>query len=311
MSVILPPDVTAIYGTINNDYLVGTSGLDVIFGYGGHDRLLGRSAKDELRGGSGHDRLFGESGNDALYGELGNDTLDGGDGDDHLDGGDGDDLMTGGAGTDTFYGGAGDDGVDYTYHVGGNRINLDTGRAESVSGPTVERLFSIERVYTGAGRDIVTGNAADNYVQTNGGVDFVYGGDGDDTIYGGDGSDTLRGDRGDDRVYGGGGNDTLRSGPGNDLLTGGSGADRFEIVLADHDDTHSIADLASIDRIRIFNLDDPDMDASAFDTNGSNHVDADDENSEIVGGNLVLHTSSDGRIVLFGISSFSTDQLLF
>lgn len=102
-------------------------------------------------------------------------------------------------------------------------------------------MFSgIENIYTGSGNDTVTGDAFDNYINTQNGNDTVNGGDGNDTAIGGDGNDRLRGDGGDDRLYGGAGDDTLTGGSGVDRLYGDAGADRLigdsgDDILYGHD----------------------------------------------------------------------------
>jgi len=55
--------------------------------------------------------------------------------------------------------------------------------------------------------------------------DRVFAGAGDDIVLGGAGRDRLRGGRGDDVLLGGAGDDRLRGGQGNDVLDGGAGDD--------------------------------------------------------------------------------------
>ncbi|MGP6086124.1 M10 family metallopeptidase C-terminal domain-containing protein [Antarctobacter jejuensis] len=55
----------------------------------------------------------------------------------------------------------------------------------------IARGAVIENAITGSGDDAVTGNAANNDIQTGAGVDTITGGAGDDTIDGGAGNDTL------------------------------------------------------------------------------------------------------------------------
>ena len=63
------------------------------------------------------------------------------------------------------------------------------------------------RIFTGAGDDVIYGNSA---------VDTVNAGAGDDVIYGGEGDDLLVGGAGDDTLHAGTGNDTLRGDAGVD-----------------------------------------------------------------------------------------------
>lgn len=122
MAVIDLTTDSSIFGTAEDDVVLGSErgnffmaggGNDIIFGRGGDDTIFGGS----FNGGSGDDIIFGEGGNDTLVGEYGNDILDGGAGNDTLSGdgptnpggpggfsrGGGEiDILTGGAGKDTF-----------------------------------------------------------------------------------------------------------------------------------------------------------------------------------------------------------------
>jgi cysteinyl-tRNA synthetase, unknown class len=109
-----------VYGTANNDSLVGGSLIDRLFGEAGDDTLQGQAGDDYLAGNRGNDRLdagddwdfvYGEwgddsinggNGNDQLWGNDDNDTIDGDAGDDRLIGDRGNDILTGGAGRDIF-----------------------------------------------------------------------------------------------------------------------------------------------------------------------------------------------------------------
>ncbi len=115
-----PPRNTEIYGTANNDLLVGTDLIDRLFGaegddtlngQGGDDYLAGNIGNDQISGGNdwdiaygewGNDSISGGSGNDMLWGNDDNDTISGDDGDDRICGDRGDDILTGGAGRDIF-----------------------------------------------------------------------------------------------------------------------------------------------------------------------------------------------------------------
>ncbi|MCW2239320.1 calcium-binding protein [Azospirillum canadense] len=91
---------SAIFGTIDNDFIWAKSGSDVVRAGSGNDIVFGRAGKDEL---------FGEAGNDTLYGGNQVDHLEGGPGNDLLCGGNGDDLFFFYSGQDTFVGGSGHD----------------------------------------------------------------------------------------------------------------------------------------------------------------------------------------------------------
>jgi len=107
-----------IWGTDNDDLIIGADGQYTIYGLAGNDTLLGAGGDDELNGdagddfldgGEGDDRLTGHDGNDTLLAGGGNDWLWSGDGDDSLSGGDGDDMLIAFGGRDTLDGGAGND----------------------------------------------------------------------------------------------------------------------------------------------------------------------------------------------------------
>ena len=200
----------------------------------GADRLYGYGGNDYLNGGGGNDYISGGTGNDSLYGGNGNDSLYGGDGNDYLDGGYGYDILSGGSGIDT---------VSYTFYNGAVNASLTTGIVSFPgNGTGVDRLYSIENIYTGNGNDRVTGSSANNVISTRGGNDYVNAGAGNDTIYGGDGNDSLYGGDGSDRIYGGGGNDYIQGGYGLDYIDGGSGVDTLSYT---YNNTSNInADLA-------------------------------------------------------------------
>lgn len=84
----------SVYGSEDDNILMGLAGDDVIYGNGGDDNL---------NGGTGHDRLEGSWGDDILFGAGGRDILIGGSGDD---------SMRGGQGADVFVFQAYGDGVD-------------------------------------------------------------------------------------------------------------------------------------------------------------------------------------------------------
>jgi len=163
-----------IYGTSNDDFLVGGDGDDFIYGLNSQDQLYGGAGNDLLDGGDGDDTLYGGVGNDALYGGSAQDRLYGEEGDDSLYGGDGD---------DTLYGGDGNDFLD-----GGE--NNDT-------------------LYGGAGNDSLYGSAGDDALYGGEGSDFLDGGSGHDRLFGEAGDDTFVFDIDDMIVDGGSGWDTV------------------------------------------------------------------------------------------------------
>lgn len=94
--------IITVYGTENDDIIVGNHQRNFIYGGGGNDTLYGGSNRDILSGGAGDDILYGGTGNDQLVGGDGNDLLYGGNGNDTLYGERGTNSLYGGEGADTF-----------------------------------------------------------------------------------------------------------------------------------------------------------------------------------------------------------------
>lgn len=103
----------------------------------------------------------------------------------------------------------------------------------------IARNVVIENAITGAGNDILTGNAVANMLSAGDGNDFLRGGEGNDELiggknadelYGGQGNDVLRGGNGFDSIFGGVGEDVLFGALGTDKLSGGSGSDAFRFT---------------------------------------------------------------------------------
>lgn len=148
-----------------------------------------RSYIENAIGGSGNDVLIGNSVKNAIYGGSGND---------NLYGGSGNDILKGGAGADRLFGGVGLDTAIYAGSKSG--ISLDL----SVKGTRGEALGdtfnSIEGVLGTAFNDIISGNAAANFLHGGGGNDLLSGKAGNDTLTGGTGADVLNGGLGFDTV---------------------------------------------------------------------------------------------------------------
>jgi Ca2+-binding RTX toxin-like protein len=190
-----------LIGDTGNDCISGGNGNDTVAGGAGNDRLDGGAGGDILRGDGGDDRIDGGEGNDVLDGGSGNDTLSGGTGNDNVDGGDGNDRLEGGAGNDVLAGGAGDDHIDggcgddvvvlsvdagHDVISGGagndtldlsqivfdENVDLPDGIVEIGDGQTA-RIFEIENVRGGHGRDRLVADAH---------VNIMEGGDGNDTF---------------------------------------------------------------------------------------------------------------------------------
>lgn len=164
-----------------------------------------------ITGTAGTDTLTGTGGNDILLGLDGNDTLTGGGGADSLIGGNGDDRLYVDAADLLIDGGA---GYDTVYVRGSAGVTLDMAAA------------SVERVFGGAGGDVITAAGAAQGVS-------IVGGNGDDVLTGSDFADYLSGGLGNDTLVGGAGDDTLVGGGGADTLIGGDGNDRLTVDEAD------------------------------------------------------------------------------
>ncbi|CUH36785.1 Calcium-dependent protease precursor [Jannaschia seosinensis] len=112
-------------------------------------------------------------------------------------------------------------------------VVLDMDETLEVDGTTWARIApgQFEKVVTGSGGDVVTGNAGANVIHGMQGDDRLSGGAGADTIYGGLGNDILFGGDGDDVLFGGNsrqdGDDIIFGEGGNDRIYGGHGIDRL------------------------------------------------------------------------------------
>ena len=190
-------------GTDTANFIVG--GLNVVVnlsilgpqntGYG-VDTLV---SIENVSTGAGDDRLFGSTLNNAMSSGKGDDTISSGDGQDSLYGEGGDDLLAAGFGNDVIDGGAGRDTANFVAGGLAAKVDLNLLGVQN-TGYGIDKLISIESIYSGTGNDRLIGNAEANMFTSN---------------------------EGDDRMTGGGGNDTLIGGDGNDTLSGGAGADTF------------------------------------------------------------------------------------
>ncbi len=82
-----------------------------------------------------------------------------------------------------------------------------------------------DTLYGGAGNDVLRGGSDSDTLYGGAGNDLMDGGDGDDILYSEVGNDTIYGGDGSDKLYGDTGNDMLYGDTGNDVLNGGSGND--------------------------------------------------------------------------------------
>ncbi|MEO1975832.1 MAG: M10 family metallopeptidase [Paracoccaceae bacterium] len=108
------------------------------------------------------------------------------------DGGPGADVAPGALAM-TIYDHGGHDTIDVSPSNAAQRITLVGGQASDLEGYTGNLLIMpgtvIEDLFTGAGNDALTGNAAGNLLDAGGGNDTLQGGAGNDTLIGGAGND--------------------------------------------------------------------------------------------------------------------------
>jgi Ca2+-binding RTX toxin-like protein len=160
-----------------------------IFLAGGNDSFVPNNAPFflSLGGGDGDDVITGGPRRDSMDGGSGNDQLFGGDGGDDLNGG-GTAFTTGGSDlTD------GQGGFDTSIFVRTTAVNVslndqpDDGFAGEGDNAIVERVLS------GEGDDVLSGNPQANTLSGGGGSDLITGLEGNDFVDGGDGDDSLDG----------------------------------------------------------------------------------------------------------------------
>ncbi len=191
-----------------------------------------------IHGGSGDDAIFGGPDGDSIFGDAGNDEITGGGGNDVMNGGAGDDIFHKGTVTndqETFNGGAGSDTVIFdttgVTFPDDTRFEADliTGDGGVFGNPDNRDVFSSIENYTFIGPQAIylTGNSADNRLESGDGDDDLRGERGNDYLIAGAGDDVLQGNSGDDFLFGGAGDDILFGGTGLDRLYGGAGRDVF------------------------------------------------------------------------------------
>lgn len=166
-----------VFGTDNDEDLIGTAGADVLYALAGKDRLYAKAGNDTLYGGDGNDLLDGMEGADVMYGGAGNDSY-------RVD-------SVGDVVNEDQITGIDDGGVDLvtswiSYSLGAFLENLTLSGAETIDG-------------TGNGlANKIKGNDAANVLDGGAGNDTISGGAGDDLLIGGIGADTLDGGLGSD-----------------------------------------------------------------------------------------------------------------
>ena len=96
-------------------------------------------------------------------------------------------------------------------------------RGELINGPAIENGTD--------SNDVITGDGANNAINSGLGNDLLSGGAGDDVLQGSYGNDTLNGGSGNDVLDGGHGEDTLNGGDGDDLLIAQSDGREGEVAF--------------------------------------------------------------------------------
>ena len=239
----------------SNDTFVASAGADVMFGgvgidtgdysarVGAQNVSLDQQANDgnvgegdnlfaeQVFGGSGPDQITGNAESNFLEGRGDDDTIsaaegvdfiDGGNGADTIGAGDGDDQISNGTaadGADTVAGGPGVDLSSYQNRTNALNVSIDDVANDGEAGENDDVRTTVERVFGGAGSDVLNGSAEDNLLQ---------GGGAGDTIAAGAGDDTVRGNAGIDAMFGGDDDDTLQGGTGADTMGGGPGIDKAD-----------------------------------------------------------------------------------
>ena len=142
--------------------------------------------------------IEGGPGDDLITGGERAGLLDGGEGADTLLGGVGDDLSAGGPGRDVIEGG---DGADTVSYIDEPPVIVDLADPGPDGPPQApDTLTGVERVYGGAGDDVLRGDAGPNLLQGGAGDDVVDGREGDDVLFGATGRDQVLGGTGDDEL---------------------------------------------------------------------------------------------------------------
>jgi trimeric autotransporter adhesin len=219
--------VPDIYGTEQDDWLIGWSLPDTIYGLGGNDYLAGGSFNDLLDGGIGDDTMIGGAGDDTYV----VDSV-------------GDEVREAQFSNGYYYDYGGRDtvqsSISYTLGLSVENLTLTGTRALSGTGNELDNTITgnagnnilagglgNDSLSGGDGSDRIDGDEGDDIVEGQAGNDLLAGGLGNDLVFGGVGDDTLSGNDGDDNLVGEDGNDQLDGGAGSDILDGGAGNDRL------------------------------------------------------------------------------------
>ncbi len=204
-----------MFGTNNNDLMIGGPGTNFMWGRGGSDRMYGRDGMDFMWGNEGIDDMYGEGGMDFMWGNEGNDCMYGGDGTDFVCGNTGDDYVNGDAGSDLLFGNENNDKM-----YGGDATDIMLGNQ------------GIDEMYGDAGTDIMLGNEDGDKMYGGDATDIMCGNTGNDEMHGDAGADIMSGNEDGDKMYGGDGNDIMLGNQGIDEMHGDAGTD---IMLGNED----------------------------------------------------------------------------
>lgn len=188
-----------------NDYFVNTGAVTGwIFLGEGDDRLMGGATRENVADEAGADRVYLGDGVDnvdavGVGSAIGFDVFDGGSNTNIAPeaGIFGDEYNASEAVAAVF---ANLDTVAHTDAVNGRSYAASRVRGADTG---TDVVLNFETIYTGAGDDIVFGNAADNFIAGFAGNDRLYSGAGDDIIGAGEGADRLTGGLGGDVLDGG------------------------------------------------------------------------------------------------------------
>ena len=227
-SILTPHEV---FGTPNDDGLIGTVWDDVLYGSFGNDNLLGLAGDDVLYGGLGNDSIATGEGADTVIYRVG-------DGADTIEDFDfsKDRLIIPNNPYATFeeflanvevyssyqdFSGSNNPTVVISFggadYIAFDATTMDELRPEALGyAPGPAGGFQLEHgtaladhLTGGDGNDAFWGYAGDDYYAGGKGVDWLSGGDGNDHLLGQDGADRLSGGLGSDKLLGGAGRDVF------------------------------------------------------------------------------------------------------
>ncbi|MGB2199841.1 MAG: hypothetical protein ACPH5G_00745 [Pseudooceanicola atlanticus] len=198
---------------IFQDWQVAWDSIE-IYGTDEDQEIIGTSQNDIIEAGPGQDTVYGGSGDDVFL-DLESAAPS------HVD------VYYGGAGIDTVV-----DGTGYEPTV---TFNLATGQ-QVISSGVRDLYYGIENLSAGGSASIIGSNGANHLIGISGSIansaNDIDGGNGNDTIEGGLGNDTLRGGGGVNEIYGDSGDDDLgfksNTFTAGNIFDGGEGTDLFD-----------------------------------------------------------------------------------